>query len=58
MENIKQLMIASYYFLNTKLQPLFINKELSYTQKVIAVSSLLSYGLNMNVLEGAYTLVK
>lgn len=51
-------MIASYYFLNTKLQPLFINKELSYTQKVIAVSSSLSYGLNMNVLEGTYTVVK
>ena len=53
-------MIASYYFLNTKLQlqTLFINKELSYTQKVIAVNSSLSYGLNMNVLEGTYTVVK
>lgn len=53
-------MIASYYFLNTKLQlqTLFINKELSYTQKVIAVNSSLSYGLNMNVLDGTYTVVK
>ena len=40
-------MIVSYYFLNTnlQLQPLLINKELSYRQKVIAVNSLLSYGL-------------